>query len=153
MNSSYITLLIETERTARVIGGVIKNYLYKNRIRCNITQVIILHFLMEMKGLNGKISPYEVKLEMDSITVNNHYNFGFLYKNGYVIKKSGKEMDLDNRCIFLEVTEKGKQFYNDICEHTQKVMSKVRENPKWEDNKFKYYLKQLYLLQDILSKE
>lgn len=147
-NDKYITLLVETEKTSRLISRLLKDYIVEYRIPCNITQIIILHFI---KKIGGSTSPYEIQNNMDFLSTNNHYNLQCLIKNGYIEQRSGREIGMDSRCVFVYITSKGKDLYKGICEYTTKKMDSLKEELGWEENNFSEYFADLTALQEFFD--
>ena len=151
MSEEYFKLLIETERTCRLTERLIKEYALENRIPCNVMQILTLHFLIK---LGGSGSPHEVHKDITGIggvTKNNHYNFQNLIKNGYLIHKKGKSLGMDNRCVFLEVTSKGRDLYKKVCIFLDEKIQELRKELGWEDENFSDYFADLTALQEVMS--
>src|SRR4029077_17378317 len=148
MKYDYFELLIETERTYRKFIKLIKDYMLENHIPCNITQIVVLHFLIKM---NGTASPTEIHKETEVMCTNNYSNFQSLIKYGYITQKSGRDIEMDSRCVFLYITEKGKELYKDLCDFTNEKMKHMKEDLQWEEDDFINYLSDLSALQEVLE--
>ena len=148
MSDNYFRLLIETEKTAKSLNKMLKRYLTSNHVSCNIMQIIILHFLMK---LGGGRTPQAIHNVMEIYT-NNTYNFQLLVKNGYITPKNGKDIGRDNRCVFYDVTDKGKALYKDICTVASKKMKQIAEQLHWTEENFTDYFDDLEALQNFMGR-
>jgi len=145
--NNYFDLLIQTNRTATIMIKVISKYLSDKKIRVNANQVMILHLLMK---LGGEACPFEVQEDLNVFNKSNTYNFKSLSYRGYLISKKGEEADFDNRCKIYAVTEKGKKFYEDICQYCAQKVKQLHETLKWDEDNFADYFADLEALQDFL---
>ncbi len=148
MSETYFKLLLETNAAVRLIGTIIRDCLNDNYLPCNVKQIIILHILI---GKGRSTPSHEVHTNVHGVQDNNHTNFQALLKNGYVIQRSGKELDLDKRCMYFDVTDKGRDLYKKLCGYISIRMKEVKEELKWEENNFNDYFSDLFALQDVLK--
>jgi DNA-binding MarR family transcriptional regulator len=88
---------------------------------------------------------------MGGVTKNNHYNFQNLIKNGYLIHKKGRLLGMDNRCVFLQVTQKGNDLYKQVCVYLDSKMQELRKELRWEDENFSDYFADLTALQEFMA--
>jgi hypothetical protein len=145
---NYFDLLVETDRTSKMVGELLKKYMIVNHIPGNLTQIVILHCLMKS---NKSLSPYEVQTYMKSIRTNNNYNYQCLIDNGYITQGNGKEIGIDNRCVFFDVTSKGKTLYWKILAFTNDKMREMSENLQWTEDNFKDYFADIFAMQESLK--
>jgi DNA-binding MarR family transcriptional regulator len=148
MSDTYFKLLIETNAAARLIGAIIRDYAHDNFLSCNVKHIIILHILIK-KGRSTP--PHEVYTGVHGVQDNNHANFQALIKNGYVTQRSGKDLDLDKRCVYFDVTDKGKDLYKKLCGYISSRMKTMREELGWKEENFNDYFSDLSALQDVLK--
>jgi DNA-binding MarR family transcriptional regulator len=148
MNDKCIELLVETEKTYKLINRLIKDYIVESRTPCNVKQIIILHFI---KKIGCSASPYEIHDNMESMHTNNHYNLQGLIKNGYLEQRNGKDIGMDNRCVFVYMTSKGNDLYKSICDYTSKKIDLLKEELGWEEDDFTEYFADLTALQEFFG--
>lgn len=111
MDKDYFRNMVRLLKETHSFQKCLSDYLRKSFVPINVSQVIILHFLQET---DGKISHVELTEKMKGLYSNYNYMINNLNNNGYILKKSGMDIGLDNRCTFLFITEKGKELYRNI---------------------------------------
>ena len=153
MSDDYFKLLIETTKTSNLFVIIITRYMKSNLLPCNFQQLILLHFLMTV---GGNAYPQEINMGLDlkgigGFSKNYNYNFKELLRNGFVIQKQGKDMGLDKRCVYFHITDKGKEFYDNICIYFDRQMKLMQKELGWDEGNFKDYLDDLEALQVYLK--
>lgn len=149
MSSVYFDLLIETERTAKLMSRVVKNYIMDTHSPCNVAQIMILHILMEMGGAR---SPHEIASNMEYLYTNSTYNFQSLLRHGYIEQINGEFVGVDKRCVFFEVSVEGKKLYENVCSFVDDKMKRIKERLHWSEENFTDYFDDLTALQSIMGK-
>lgn len=140
MSNIYFDLLIETEKVAKLMNRVIKNYIMDSHIPCNVAQIVILHLLIKM---GGPRAPHEIANNMEHLYKNNTYNFQILLKNGYISQRDGKAVGLDKRCVFFDVTDEGNKLYKSVCAYLDSKMKLIKEKFYWSEDNFTDYFDDL----------
>lgn len=143
----YFKLMIESERTAKLFGAMIKKYLTKSGIAANHSQIYILH-IIKQAGKSATVG--DIQDILHGIMTNGSYNFGSLIRNGYVLSTLNK---LDKRSSYLSLTPKGENLHKDTCSFIESQIKSMEEKVDWDQSNSAMYLSDLKILQSFLKGE
>lgn len=127
MIDNYFNCLIGLQDIKNEISDLIIDYNRKNSLNVSVVETILLFIIMN----EGSIcKPKDIAIVTDKSYSNNTYNLKKLIKNGYLVstKNVTGYFHIDGRCTTLAVTEKGKNFYNGLCEHLEGIFKKSHLN-------------------------
>lgn len=139
MNDDALELIKESIICAQDFSTMIKNYLIENKHNCNVTQIFILHSLIQ---LGGSSPIFKIEKEMQFISKNSSYNIQNLANDGYISKERIKYEREDARYGFATITKKGRQLHQDVCDFTMSRISKIL-NRGWTEDTFQDYIKKI----------
>jgi len=127
MIDSYFECLIRLQDVKNEISDFISDYTRKNNLNVTVTEVTLLHIIINEGGI---CNPKDIAIVTDKIYSNNSYNLKKLITNGYISSKKNATgyFHIDGRATILSVTEKGKNFYNGLCEHLISIFKNKSNN-------------------------
>jgi DNA-binding MarR family transcriptional regulator len=147
LNIDYFKLLMETQATANMLARNLTEYFFKNRILCNVNQVIILHLLREA---NCTLGFTDISDSTKYISTNISYNLKCLIDRGHVFQSEGEHLTTDKRCSFYDITKKGIEIYERTAKYVSENIDGIKRTKGWEQVNFDDYMCDLKEIQEYL---
>lgn len=150
LTDDYFHLMVELAKTSNMVRKSLSNHIKNFGIRSNDSQIIILHFIERM---NSNLSHIELMKNLGFMYTNPNYSIESLINNGHVLRKSGGEIGMDQRCSFLSITPEGKAIYDKVCNYAQDKIDGLEKHKKWGEKNFDILLTNLNIIQEVIRKD